>query len=246
MPALRAALAGTLATANENAVSGSTLLDALIQKIQTGELDLTPRQGAGFYDQQLYALETLLVPEKSSESQHLLLTRAYKEKLVETFKSLLIQTRETHVKQIGLVNATAASSASWAPIEFTVYPKLPVEPFPTFYLRTARAYRFLEDVASMGVRTEHVEARARRREQHDVARLRERARLDHGIERLALMRRIALHGLDQIGNEVVPLLELDVDIGEGLAHTLTHRDEAVVNRDRPENEADNHDKHAQG
>ncbi|HEX2869731.1 MAG TPA: hypothetical protein VHP33_00720, partial [Polyangiaceae bacterium] len=93
----------------ENAVSGSTLLDALIQKIQTGELDLTPRPGAGFYDQQLYALETLLVPEKASESQHLLLTRAYKEKLVETFKSLLIQTRETHVKQVGLVDATAAS-----------------------------------------------------------------------------------------------------------------------------------------
>lgn len=129
-----------------NAVSGSNLLDALIQKIQTGELDLTPRQGAGFYDQQLYALETLLVPEKSSESQHLLLTRAYKQKLVETFKSLLIQTRETHVKQLAIANATAGSSASAPPIEFSVYPKLPVEPFPTFYLRTARAYRFLEGV----------------------------------------------------------------------------------------------------
>lgn len=129
----------------EDAVSGSTLLDALIQKIQTGELDLTPRPGAGFYDQQLYALETLLVPEKSSESQHLLLTRAYKEKLVETFKSLLIQTRETHVKQVGIVDSTAAAFVA-TPIEFTVYPKLPVEPFPTFYLRTARAYRFLEGV----------------------------------------------------------------------------------------------------
>ena len=130
----------------ENAVTGTTLLDALIQKIQTGELDLTPREGAGFYDQQLYALETLLVPEKSSESQHLLLTRAYKQKLVETFKSLLIQTRETHVKQVALVNASRAASASLAPIEFTVHPKLEVEPFPTFYLRTARAYRFLEGV----------------------------------------------------------------------------------------------------
>lgn len=129
-----------------NAVSGSNLLDALIQRIQTGELDLTPREGAGFYDQQLYALETLLVPEKSSESQHLLLTRAYKQKLVETFKSLLIQTRETHVKQVALVNATDVSSASAPPIEFKVHPQLVVEPFPTFYLRTARAYRFLEGV----------------------------------------------------------------------------------------------------
>jgi hypothetical protein len=124
---------------------GETLLDGLIRKIQTGELDLTPRTGAGFYDQQLYALETLLVPEKAHESAHLLLTRAYKQKLVETFKSLLIQTRETHVKQVGLVDATAVSYIP-PPIEFTVYPKLVVEPFPTFYLRTARAYRFLEGV----------------------------------------------------------------------------------------------------
>jgi hypothetical protein len=122
-----------------------TLLDGLIRKIQTGELDLTPAEGSGFYDQQLYALQTLLVPEQSTESQHLLLTRAYKEKLVETFKSLIIQTRETHVKQVGLVDAVA-TSAEIEPREFTVYPQLVVEPFPTFYLRTARAYRFVEGV----------------------------------------------------------------------------------------------------
>ena len=126
-------------------VQGETLLDGLIRKIQSGELDLTPRADSGFYDQQLYALESLLVPEKASESQHLLLTRAYKQKLVDTFKSLLIQTRETHVKQVGTINATAASGPP-TPIEFTVYPKLLVEPFPTYYLRTARAYRFLQGV----------------------------------------------------------------------------------------------------
>jgi hypothetical protein len=120
------------------------LLDGIIRKIQAGELDLAPRADAGFYDQQLYALETLLVPERASESAHLLLTRAYKEKLVETFKSLLVQTRETHVKQVGAVSSAAASG--FDPIEFTVYPKLLVEPFPTFYLRSARAYRFLEGV----------------------------------------------------------------------------------------------------
>lgn len=123
---------------------GESLLDGIIRMIQAGQLDLTPRPGAGFYDQQLYALETLLVPERASESQHLLLTRAYKQKLVETFKSLLIQTRETHVKQVGIVGG--ATSGVVPPMEFTVYPKLLVEPFPTFYLRTARAYRFLEGV----------------------------------------------------------------------------------------------------
>lgn len=139
---------------------GETLLDGLIRKIQTGELDLTPRADSGFYDQQLYALETLLVPDKASESAHLLLTRAYKEKLVETFKSLLIQTRETHVKQISIVNSRV-SSASLEPIEYTVYPKLVVEPFPTFYLRTARAYRFLEGVLNAALGPEFLQGTAR-------------------------------------------------------------------------------------
>lgn len=125
--------------------AGESLLDGLIRKIQSGQLDLTPRDGSGFYDRQLHALETLLVPEKATESEHLLLSRAYKQKLVDTFKSLLVQTRETHVKQVGIVNATAAAHFT-SPIEYTVYPKLMVEPFPTFYLRTARAYRFVEGV----------------------------------------------------------------------------------------------------
>ena len=139
---------------------GETLIDGLIRKIQVGELDLAPRADSGFYDHQLYALETLLVPDKASESQHLLLTRAYKEKLVETFKSLLVQTRETHVKQIAIVNASPAS-AQLTPIEYTVYPQLLVEPFPTFYLRTARAYRFLEGVLDAALGPEFLPATSR-------------------------------------------------------------------------------------
>src|SRR6202166_5193938 len=38
------------------------------------------------------------------------------------------------------------------------------------------------------------------------------ARLDHRFERPALVRRIAFHGLDQVGNEIVALLELNVDV----------------------------------
>lgn len=139
---------------------GETLLDGLIRKIQTGDLDLTPRADSGFYDQQLYALETLLVPERASESQHLLLTRAYKQKLVETFKSLLIQTRETHVKQVGIVTSRS-SSGELPPIQFKVFPKLVVEPFPTFYLRTARAYRFLEGVLNSVLGPEFLQTTAR-------------------------------------------------------------------------------------
>jgi hypothetical protein len=124
----------------------TSLLDAFVQAIQTGAVDLAPGPDAGWYDYQLYALETLLVPERGDESQHLLLTAGYKKKLIETFKSILIQNRETHVKQLGAI----ATAAEIAPVDF--YPLFPAEPFPTFYLRTARAYRFLRTflAAAMG------------------------------------------------------------------------------------------------
>ncbi len=46
------------------------------------------------------------------------------------------------------------------------------------------------------------------------------ARLDHRLERAALVAGVALDRLDQVGNEVVALLELHVDVGAGLAHAL--------------------------
>jgi hypothetical protein len=113
-------------------------MNVLIDAIRGGKLDVAPDKSSGWYDYQLHALETLLLPERGPESDHLLLTAAYKKKLIETFKSILTQNRETHVKQLEM--GTDAVSFTK---EIEIYPKFPVEPFPTFYLRTARAYRFL-------------------------------------------------------------------------------------------------------
>ena len=128
---------------------GTNLLDVLIQAVRSGELDLDVDADAGWYDYQLYALETLLLPERGPESQNLLLTAGYKKKLIETFKSILTQTRETHVKQLDF-GARGQSGDGQPPVD--VYPLLPAEPFPTFTLRTARAYRFLRTFlqAAMG------------------------------------------------------------------------------------------------
>lgn len=119
--------------------SDVTFIDILINGIREGIVDLSPDESSGWYDYQLYALETLLVPNQGPESDHLLLTKAYKEKLIETFKTIITQTRETHVKQA----STPGGGISAPPKEADIYPKFPVEPFPTFYLRTARGYRFL-------------------------------------------------------------------------------------------------------
>lgn len=134
----------------QGAYQGS-LIDLLIKKIQTGALDLTPTETSGFYDRQLHALETLLVTDRAPEKDHLLLTRRYKEKLVETFKTLITQRRETHVKQVESPSFAGGASAGPAapPKPVDIYPQLPVEPFPTFYLRTARAYAFLHGVLEL-------------------------------------------------------------------------------------------------
>jgi len=131
---------------------GTNLLDVLIQAVRSGELDLAPGADAGWYDYQLYALETLLLPERGPESQNLLLTAGYKKKLIETFKSILTQTRETHVKQLdfGGTRGVIGVGDPLPPVD--IYPLLPAEPFPTFTLRTARGYRFLRTFlqAAMG------------------------------------------------------------------------------------------------
>jgi len=44
---------------------------------------------------------------------------------------------------------------------------------------------------------------------------------------------ITLDDLDQVRHEVVALLELNVDVGEGLTAALAQSDEPVVGHDRP-------------
>src|SRR5581483_11816959 len=64
--------------------------------------------------------------------------------------------------------------------------------------------------------------------------LRRRARLRDRFERPALVRGVALHGLDEVRDQVPAPLQLHVDVRPGLAHPLTERDEAVVGRDEEE------------
>src|SRR5262249_42982100 len=100
---------------------------------------LKPGPESGWYDHQVYALETMLLPEKGDEKNKLLLTKAYKKRMLEAFQALITKRRETHVRQLG--PAAAKSAAEPPPSE--VRPRLRVEPCPSYYLRTARAYAFL-------------------------------------------------------------------------------------------------------
>jgi hypothetical protein len=115
---------------------GADLMRALIERIRSGAVDLSPKKDSGWYDHQVYALETLLLPEKGDESRKLLLTKSYKLRMLEAFKALMTKRRETHA-----LGVKSAAASPMPPKQLK--PRLRIEPCPSYYLRTARAYAFL-------------------------------------------------------------------------------------------------------
>ena len=130
---------------------GADLMRELIRRIRSGEVDLTPRENSGWYDHQVYALETMLLPELGDEHHKLLLTKPYKKRMLEAFQALITKRRETHVRQ---GDVKTAASARPSQLE-SISPRLRIEPCPSYYLRTARSYAFLQSflIASLGEET---------------------------------------------------------------------------------------------
>jgi hypothetical protein len=126
------------------------LMHELIRAVRSGKVDLTPTADSGWYEYQAHALETLLLPEKGEEHGKLLLTKAYKERMLEAFKALITKRRETHVRQMGMAYCGATAHAP-PPAPVLVKPRLRVEPCPTYFLRTARAYAFLANFLEVSV-----------------------------------------------------------------------------------------------
>lgn len=128
--------------------AGSDLMTLLIKQIRSGQVDLSPDAGEGWYQHQVYALETLLLTDNNQEKSKLVLTANYKRRLLEAFKALITKRRETHMRNLDVPLAAAA-----APLQAEdLKPRLRLEPTASFYLRTARAYAFIETllVSSIG------------------------------------------------------------------------------------------------
>ncbi|MCA8910950.1 MAG: hypothetical protein KDB82_04555 [Planctomycetes bacterium] len=127
----------------EGMPAGADLMMDLIKAIRDGAVDLAPKPNSGWYDYQLHALETLLLPGKGPESNKLLLTKKYKLRLVEAFKAMVTKTRETHVRQMMAAGGNTSVAERGPPPE-SLSPRLRLEPNPTYYLRIARSYAFLQ------------------------------------------------------------------------------------------------------
>jgi hypothetical protein len=118
------------------------LMRALIESVRSGAVDLAPRKGSGWYEHQVYALETLLLPEKGEESRKLLLSAPYKLRMLEAFKALMTKRRETQVLGVPAPEEAPRGDTPPEPPR-RIAPRLRVEPCVSFYLRSARAYAFL-------------------------------------------------------------------------------------------------------
>ncbi|MBI5624759.1 MAG: hypothetical protein HY924_13350 [Elusimicrobia bacterium] len=117
---------------------------ALVRAIRSGEVDLKPGKDAGWYDYEVYALETFLLPERGEEHQKLLLMKKYKKRMLRAFASILAKRRETRaLRDMMQLGALALDEPEREPSK-PLPPRLRVEPNPTYYLRMARSYAFLE------------------------------------------------------------------------------------------------------
>jgi len=140
---------------------GFSLVDEMIRRIRSGELDLRPTDVSGWYDHQTWALEPLVIPEKMPEAEHLEMDDNYRKQLLELFEGILALTRETHIKQAEIPTPGEAAPDFGPPKTIVrIYPELSAEPLATHYLRRALAYRFIrtvleENFGSAGLKEMH-------------------------------------------------------------------------------------------
>ncbi len=118
------------------------LMKALVVAIRSGRVDLAPDSKSGWYEHQAFALETMLLPERGEAADHILLTKAYKERALAAFEALLAKRRETHARQLQIFAPTMMVRRLPPPTP-PIKPRFRVEPNPSYYLRTARSYDFV-------------------------------------------------------------------------------------------------------
>lgn len=115
-------------------------MDAFVQAIRAGQVDLSIAPDSGWYDRAQWALEPLLQPlgPKLEPDQ------GYTERLETAFKAAVAMRRETQVKDLAL---PALGAAPGSP-QVVVAPALRVEPLPALYDRHAELYRWVAGLAA--------------------------------------------------------------------------------------------------
>jgi hypothetical protein len=124
---------------------GFDLMGEFVERVQSGSIDLEPIANSGWYDHQVWSLESLVVPHKTAEAKRLRFTSDYRIHLADLFKGALALARETHIKQAEGILIGATFRPREKP-SLVVQPDLTCEPLPTHYRRRANSYRFVREV----------------------------------------------------------------------------------------------------
>jgi hypothetical protein len=114
------------------------VMETFIKAVRDGKVSLAVKADSGWYDRTQWALEPLLLPEKTAEAPRLQFSDEYRHRLEELFRGALALARETHAKALDI----AITAAPVAP-KVHVSPSLSVEPLATAWLRRADTYRYV-------------------------------------------------------------------------------------------------------
>lgn len=119
-----------------------SVMDDFINAIRLGQVSLRALEDSGWHEYQIQALEPLLLPEISLESERLETGAGYRQILEELFRALYSLTRETHFAQLHIEETTYLAG----PPTVDIAPRLRVEPLVTHYLLRAESYRFIMEL----------------------------------------------------------------------------------------------------
>jgi len=122
------------------------LMSELLARVRSGEIDLKPTADSGWYDQQLWSLEALAIPDQTAEADRLRFTGEYRQHLEDLFRGIWALARETHAKQLDVALAGCALDPPPGKPILVVQPDLCCEPLITHYRRRADSYRFVRAV----------------------------------------------------------------------------------------------------
>jgi hypothetical protein len=128
---------------NQRIPEGFDLAEEIVRRAQHGQLQFTPDAGNGWHAYQTWSLEPLALPEKCPEAARLKLLPTYKRQLLALLKAALALGRETHIKQLEIVQPTSEIGRPREKVKIRITPELSLEPLPTLYARKADGYRFL-------------------------------------------------------------------------------------------------------
>ena len=125
---------------------GFDLMTKVIAHLKSGNLTFQPQPGSGWYDHQLWSLESLVRFDTAPEAKQLQPDDDYRQHLEELFKGTYALMRETHIRQ-GVTKTEARESEEKEEREKVfISPDPHVELLPTMYLRRAQSYRFVREV----------------------------------------------------------------------------------------------------